>query len=213
MRKLLLLFMMQCCMLFVAAQEATDVLDAAIKKIKSDVGIRMNIEMTIYDVDGGVMYTDEGSLLVGNSVATKKERYVLLLENMKIWCNGTTQWNYMAQTNEIYITEADSEEAQTFSPVYLMQLYKQNYDCSLRKEGGYNVVTLMSNNEDNEYKKIDIYINGHNSLLDKIELSMGQGGSTKIAITDYKSKCKFEKSQFVCPVKEFPDAEIVDMLP
>lgn len=195
------------------AQDATRVLDNAVKKIKSDEKISMELELVVYDIDGSVAYTDKGSLFIDNSVATKKERFALFLNSMKVWCNGKKQWNYMPQTNEIYITEADTQEAQMFSPVYIMQLYKQNYKSSIKRDGKYDVVTLVPNNEDEDYEDIVVYLDANTSLLDRIELSMGQGGSARIVVKNYKTGCDFDKSQFVCPVEHFPNAEIVDMMP
>ena len=113
---LLLLFPFALC---AQENEAVTLLENAIKKIKADAAVQMTFSCSVYDAGGAEQFADDGSLkLDGN-------RYSLLMSPMKLWCDGATQWSYMSGANEIYITDADSEEAQIYNPVYLMELYKK----------------------------------------------------------------------------------------
>ena len=91
----------------------------AIKKIEADAAVQMTFSYSVYDAGGTEQFSDDGSLKLDGG------RYALLLSPMKLWCDGQTQWSYMAQVNEVYITDADSQEAQIYNPVYLMGLYKK----------------------------------------------------------------------------------------
>ena len=212
MRRVLILFFLLPVALFAANDDAEKLLDKAVAKLKSDSGVQMQFEYSVYDADASLQYSEKGILLIdADKVAKGKECFALLLEELKIWCDGTVQWNFSGQTNEIYITDADSEEAQNLSPLYIMQLYKNGYSCSMKKEAEVNVVTLVSSDENSEFDKVEVTIDNASLRPMKMSLSMNGNGSTEIVMKNYKAGCNFTAEQFVCPVNEFPDVEVIDM--
>ena len=91
--------------LFAVAQNgAVAMLDKAVAVIKSDAAVQMDYDYTVYDDDDVIVYSDNGTMRLDN------DRYSLIMENMKVWCNGKVQWSYMKDIDEVYITDADSEE-------------------------------------------------------------------------------------------------------
>lgn len=192
--------------------KVVELLDRAVERIKSDGGVQMNFEYSAYDAGGECLFTDRGVFYADCRSGDKgKERFALLLEELKIWCDGVQQWNYSAQTGEIYITAADSDEAQNLSPLYIMQLYKSGYSCSLIDEGANSVVTLLPTDENGELSKVVLYVNKKTLQPVKMQLFIGDNGRIDIAIKGYKGGLELKDEVFVCPVNDFPNVEIVDM--
>lgn len=205
-----------CCLFsivsFAANEGGEKVLDLAVAKLKADAGVQMEFVYSVFDADASLLFSEKGTLLIDSDRAVKgKECFALLLEQLKIWCNGTVQWNYSGQTNEIYITDAESEEAQNLSPLYIMQLYKKGYSCSLKDEAGHSVITLLPAEGIGEFDKVIVTVDKATLRPVKIVLSMNGNGSTEIEINSYKTKCKLGSEHFTCPIKEFPNVEVVDM--
>ncbi len=192
---------------FVAKSDdaAIRLLDEAVENIRNDAALQLSFTCTVFDAEGVVVSTNDGSLKIDDS------RYVLLLDDIKIWCDGETQWNYMAQTNEIYITEAGSEEAQNFSPIYLMQLYKQGYKATLHSDEKHKIVILEAADESNGIERVEVFLDSASVRPDILVMNISGQGSVEVIINDYKPKYKLEDRVYKCPVEDFPSSEIVDM--
>ena len=193
---------------------AVALLDKAVEALRADSGVTMEFSYTAYDGNGDVLFTDKGTFCLDKkNPAHAVERYALLMQQLRVWNNGKCQWNYMAQTNEIYITSADSEEAQNLSPLYLMQLYKSGqYRCSAESSAQGSVVVLRSIDDASEFIEIKVFLSAKTMRLVKLQMLTSDGNSAVIVVDDYKHGCTFNDAIFECPLNEYPDAEVVDML-
>lgn len=190
--------------LYAQGGNAVAMLENAIKKIESDAAVQMTFTYNVYDAGGALQFSDDGSLKLDG------ECYALLLSPMKLWCDGRTQWSYMDQTNEVYITDADSDEAQVYNPVYLMGLYKKGYTCSVESVGGKNNITLLAKGEQ-DFEKVVLALDAKTLQPVAMQIFVEGQGYTTVDITSYKSGYNFDKRVYACPLEDFPAAEIVDM--
>lgn len=192
--------------------DAVKLLDKAVAQIKADGGVQMDFEYKVCDANGVSLFSEKGFLYIDNNTETKQnERFALHLEQLKIWCNGVVQWNYSAHTNEIYITDADSDEAQNLSPLHIMQLYKQGYNCLMKEKAAEVLVTLTPEDANVEFNEVTVHLAKNSLQPTRMVLDMGDNGTTEIIIKSYKGGCRFNDNQFECPLKQFADAEVVDM--
>lgn len=205
MKKIILSFLLFVPLLLCAqGDNAVALLENAIKKVEADAAVQMTFSYGVYDAGGTLQFSDDGSLKLDGG------RYALLLSPMKLWCDGQTQWSYMAQVNEVYITDADSREAQIYNPVYLMGLYKQGYICSVESAGGRNIITLQARGEQ-EFDKVVLFLDAKTSQPVAMHIFLDRQGYTTVDITSYKSGYNFDSRVYTCPLEDFPTAEIVDM--
>lgn len=208
----LLIFILLPFTLFANDRDAVAMLEKVSAKMQADYPLQMTFAFAMYDADGTLQFLDDGSLRIDkNPSGGFAERYVLLLNNMKIWCDGTTLWSYMEQTDEIYRMSPDDDGAQNFSPVYLMQLYKQGYKCSMEHDGEGNVITLLSENSETGMDKVVVYMLDEMLLPEKIRIYMNGDGYTELVIQDYNPHRVFNDRIYRCPVEDYPNAEVVDM--
>lgn len=198
---LLLLFPFALC---AQDNEAVVLLENAIKKIKADAAVQMTFSCSVYDAGGAEQFADDGSLKLDGDC------YSLLMSPMKLWCDGKTQWSYMSGANEIYITDADSEEAQIYNPVYLMELYKKGYICSAEAAGDTKTITLNADGEQ-DFDKVVLVLDAVALRPLSMQIFAEGQGYTKVDINSYKGGYSFDKRVYVCPLEDFPGAEIVDM--
>lgn len=208
--KILYLLLLTLLPLFVAAQEkgATGVLDAAVAKIKADAGVQMHFTITMNDGSGEEIYEDKGVMKMDG------EKYALLTDQMKLWCDGATQWSYIVQNNEIYVSEPNADDARAFSPVHIMQLYKSGFRCELYPAGTtakVDAVKMTAVARDSEIRKVIIYINKQTGQPVELKVDYENGSSADIVVDSFKTKCKFAIKEFRCRVKDYRGAEVVDM--
>ena len=116
MKKIIISLLLLFPLFAMAQKDAAVVLDNVVAAIKADAALQMDYTYTIFDEEGAVVYSDNGTMKLDN------ERYALDMDNMKIWCDGKTQWSYMKDIDEVYITAAGSDEAQNLSPLYIMEM-------------------------------------------------------------------------------------------
>lgn len=203
MRRIFLLFLIL--PLFVKADDkAVALLNKAVAHIWSELPVKMNFKYRMY-VAGELQYNDAGEMILADA-----GRYLYSLAPMKMWCDGERQWSYMAQTNEIYITSADSDEGRNFSPLYLMQLYKEGYEGSVIEIVGRYIITLTAK-EEAEFDRVDITLNNVTMQVEALELHTAEN-EILIVINEYSNKVKVSEELFRCPLDEFPDAEIINMI-
>lgn len=204
MKKTILSFLLFLPLLLCAqGNNAVALLENAIKKIEADAAVQMTFSYSVYDAGGTEQFSDDGSLKLDGG------RYALLLSPMKLWCDGQTQWSYMAQVNEVYITDADSQEAQIYNPVYLMGLYKRLHLLG-GKCGRQNVITLQAC-EEQDFDKVILSLDAKTSQPVAMCIFVDGQGYTTVDVTSYKSGYDFDNRVYTCPLEDFPTAEIVDM--
>ena len=138
------------------------------------------------------------------------DRYSLVMENMKVWCDGKVQWSYMKDIDEVYITGADSEEAQNLSPLYIMEKYRDNYSMALVDKGASAMVVLTSK-ESEEVERLELVIDKETARLQSLFVYMPAQGKVEVFLNNYVAKCSFGRKEYECPVNAFPTAEIIDM--
>ena len=204
MKKNVFLFFALFPLVAVAQGSAEALLEKAVAVIKSDAAVQMDYDYTVYDDDGVIVYSDNGTMKLDN------DRYSLVMENMKVWCDGKVQWSYMKDIDEVYITGADSEEAQNLSPLYIMEKYRESYSMALVDKGASAMVVLTSK-ESEEVERLELVIDKETARLQSLFVYMPAQGKVEVFLNNYVAKCSFGRKEYECPVNAFPTAEIIDM--
>lgn len=188
-----------------AQQSDADILlGKAIAAMKADAAVQMDYIYNVYDEENDIVQSDKGVMRLDG------DKYALLMNNMMVWCNGFVQWCYMKEIDEIYITEASSDEAQSLSPLCIMEHYRENSTKSLEKQGGVDVVSLKPV-QDGSVSRVELFFDSKNLRLKAMYVYMNGQGRVEALLEKYTPSCKFPAASYECPVKELPGAEIIDM--
>ena len=114
------------------AKSASQVMDAAAKKIQSMKSLSATYDMS---VDGEYM---SGTLVMNG------DKFHLSSEQIMAWYDGKTQWSYSADTNEVNIIEPTPEELVAVNPFVIISSFKKAYTPTLLKSaaGTYKIRLL-----------------------------------------------------------------------
>ena len=205
MRRILYVLLLMSPFMLSAQDNASAFLDKAVAKLKADAAVHMDYGYAVYDEDGKLVLEDTGVIRIDGNW------YSLLMDNMKVWCDGNTQWSYMRDVNEIYVTSAASEEAQNLSPLNMMEKFRKVSSPAIKIENGKVVVTLSNGSGEAEINKVVLRFDGSSNRLEGMSIYMTNAGRVEIELSNYAAKCKFAESSYVCPVSNFPGVEVVDM--
>ena len=184
--------------------DANLLLDKAVAVMKADSPLQMDYSYTVYDDDNSVVMCDKGVMrLDGN-------RYSVVMDKMGVWCDGKTQWSYMLEIDEIYITDSASDEAQNLSPLFIMENYRKGCSASVEMQDGVAVV-VMQTPQGSEIEKIKLYIGADDYRLRAMDIFMNGQGRVAVMLDKYQIKCNFASDVYRCPVDELNATEIIDM--
>ena len=186
------------------AVDADAVLDKALAGLKADLPVRMDYVYEVLDDDRELLQGDKGVIYIDNN------RYALLMQDMKVWCDGVSQWSYMREVDEVYITDADSDEAQNLSPLYVMEHYRDGYSVSATSKDGIVTVHLRAMGEGG-VESVDLLISKDNNRLLSMVINMPAQGSVEVTLDGYVAKCGAGNDLFKCPLEQFSTSEIIDM--
>lgn len=188
-----------------SAQDADVILDKVVAGIKADAPVRMDYSYSVYDDDGEMLQSDKGVIYIDDN------RYALLMQDMKVWCNGATQWSYMREIDEIYVTDASSDEAQNLSPLYVIESYRDGYDVSLAEKGKDWSVKLQAKDDEADVKSVELFISKDNNRLVAMLIHMSGQGYLGVMLDGYTPSCGVDNGIFECPLDEYPAVEVIDM--
>lgn len=180
----------------VYGQTATEVLDAAAKKLTSG-GTYANFSTVV-----------EGQKLWGN-VAIKGNKFKITSANAVTWYDGKTQWTYMNGTEEVNISNPDAEQQELINPYHFINMYKKGYSASLQNKGGKHVVTLKRTSSKSDITDAVIEINSNTSYPSVIKVKTN-GQWTEFHISGVK-RVNYNTSHFRFPAKKYPNAEVIDL--
>ena len=185
--------------------DANAVLDKALASLKSDLPVRMDYDYEVLDDDGEMLQGDKGIIYIDNN------RYALLMQDMKVWCDGATQWSYMREVDEVYVTDANSDEAQSLSPLYIMEHCRDGHSVSATSKGGVVTVALQALGEDSGVDSVLLLIRESDYRLVSMVISMPGQGSVQVDLDGYLPGCGAGDDVFKCPLDQFGASEIIDM--
>ncbi len=188
---------------------AREVLDKTTTQFKKSNGIEAHFVLTNYK-QGFKQGTSDGLIRL------KGEKLYLETQGILTWFDGKTQWTYLNENEEVNICNPTEEELQNINPMLLTSLYKKGYECSFGKRKEYEgktiyEVILTDHKGDNLLANVTLYISQSDFIPMYIKVKeKGQSYNT-IEIRDYDKDKNFDDNVFAFNIKQFPNAEIIDL--
>ena len=189
---------------FAQQPDADVLLDKVVATMKNDAPLQMDYSCTVYEDDGTVVLKDKGVMrLDGNC-------YSLVMDKMGVWCDGETQWSYMLDIDEVYITDAASDEAQNLSPLFIIENFRKGYSKKAEIQNGVLFVTLQATAEEG-IEKVLLGVDAKDNRLKSMTVFMAGQGYMQVLLDKYQIHCNFASDVYKCPVEELGASEIIDM--
>ena len=179
-----------------------------------------------YDKSGGMTasFTSVTSRTSSSSVVDrtkgqidmKGSKFVLKSSSLVIWYNGQTQWSYVAQNQEVNVSEPSGDELQMTNPTLLIRSYKTDFTAKLlgdvtasNGKTAYNI--LLVPRKRGQIQKVELQIEKYSSLPVSATIVSKNDMTTVINISHLRTGANQPDSFFVFNKKEYPKAEIIDL--
>ena len=208
MRKYVITILTLICTLPLMAQKnAEQLLQKTVSKIQKDGGISLALDVETR-FESGTDRTDITLKMADGCFVAQADEFTM-------WFDGKTLWNgkdFGDGIEEIYITEPTPEEKARYDVINLLGKHK-----GFRVSGnGTDTFILTAANAERSVegiRSITVKVGPDatpKSMQIEFDRELGDISAT-VQITGYKANQKYDKSTFTCPVRDYKDAEIVDL--
>lgn len=177
--------------------KAKEILDKVIDTLTKDGGVQI-------DFDG----TENGSIIL------KGEKFYLHSGQIQSWYDGNTQWSYVADTEEVNVSNPTQEELQGVNPYFVLVNYQANFNSQYngyKNIGGKQVheIVLLPKEKGNA-DKITLRVSKlHHPIYIKVEQT--QKTVSEINVKSFQKQPHINDQVFRFNKSLFPDAEIIDL--
>ena len=150
------------------------------------------------------------------TIDIKGEKFVLKTPDMVTWFDGTTQWSYVGQTEEVNVSAPTGDELQAINPVILLQSYQKGFKARYEGEctatngkAAYEIRLLPKKKSD--ITEVELQIEKYSSYPVSLVVRMQDGISSTIHINKLQTGVNRPDDFFVFPEADYPDAEVIDL--
>ncbi len=131
---------------------------------------------------------------------------------LSIWFDGKTQWTYMADNNEVNVTEPTGEELMESNPFEVISLFSSHFNCrKLQSSPSNNIVELTPKTQGMTILSAKISISKSTGWPTAMTIVFDGGNTTSVSISKVTTGNSLPASQFRYDSRTHPNAEIIDL--
>ena len=156
--------------------KAKKILDKVSAANKAASSIYIEFKYRLENKPNGIDETQKGTVWI------KGDKYKLIFPGIERYSDGKTVWTYLEDDEECQITDAVSEDDESFSPSSMLSIYENGFNYVYGSEVMFNgkkvdMIKLFPEGGGKPYHSIKIYVDQANSQISKIEV-FGKDGNT-----------------------------------
>ncbi len=179
------------------ATKARQVLDKAAAKVSNPSGAKANFKMV------------SGSTTTTGTIVIKGNKFRATTPQATLWYDGTTQWTYMKNTDEVNISNPTEAQQARMNPYKFITLYKNGYNLSMKTVAGNNEVHLVAKDKTRSIQEMYITVSPSTSLPSKVRM-LQSGKWYDITISNFSVSAQSDAT-FKFNERDYPDAEVIDL--
>ncbi len=153
------------------------------------------------------------------TILMKNKRYFIEIPNagIKIYSDGQSTWNYMANGNQVIISSVNDQNNDLMNPSTLFTIYNNNdyqskYIGKKSKKGvQYEQIELLPKDDDSDFSKIELLVNKKQSMLHLVKLHAKDNSLYQIEIEKMNTNSTISDNKLAFDASQYPDVEIVDL--
>ncbi len=143
------------------------------------------------------------------TIAIKGNKFRAMTSYATVWFDGTTQWTYVKDNNEVNINTPTEGELQAINPYSFINMYKSGFAFEMETVGTNYRIHLTATDKSHQIQEMFITVSKSDYVPSKIRMRQGAYWSD-IDISDVK-KANFSDATFKFNSNEYPGVEIIDL--
>ena len=204
------LFFILCSFQYIVAQsnaQAEKIINDLLVEAKNDA-IKTNFKLEINERNNPQAQVSSGTF------AIKGNKFVLEMNEMKVFFDGKTQWSYVAQNNEVSITEPSEKELSETNPMAILSSFKAKssiiYAPKTKSSQNY-CLEMLPKTKNQDIKKIEVQVNKSTNNLVSIKLVNKNGSSSLLSLSNFQKGVKVADNGFVFVAGKYKGVVVNDL--
>ncbi len=179
------------------AIDAKEVLDQTAKKVGSGAA------SASFTLTGENVKRTVGKILI------KGDKFNAVTETATVWFDGTTQWTYMANNDEVNISTPNANQLSQMNPLNFINLYKKGYTLSMTTSNGTHEVHMVAESSSAQIQEVYVSVNAKTYIPTQVRMKK-RGSWLTISINNFHS-LSIDDGAFRFNKSDYPTAEIIDL--
>lgn len=188
--------------------KAKAILDQVSTKTRSYPSISADFSFTMANKSAGIDETSNGKIIL------KGNKYKLTLNGAEIINNGSTMWTYMADANEVSISEPESDDS-NLDPAKIFTIYESGFKNSYAGEetvSGKKLAKIdLVPTTKRDFSKVTLLIDTSSYRIVSATMDNNDGNIYSIKIKSMDTSKKVSDSMFSFDKAAHPNVQINDM--
>jgi len=143
----------------------------------------------------------------------KGSKFILEMDEMRVWFDGKTQWAFVEQNNEVSITEPSEKELSETNPMAILSGFKVkcNIRFSPKIKSAQNHCIEMLPKVKLDITKIEVQITKSTNNLVSIKLFNKNGSTSLLSLSNFQKAVNASDNTFVFNKAKYKTATINDL--
>ena len=193
--------------------EAKKILDRVSARSHADFPIQVSFEYIYEDLMEKQTTTQNGTLII------EENKFRLSVGESLVYCDGITVWNYLSSANEVYISDAETDDQMDeffiSDPSDLFTFYQEGFKYRLTGEieyqgQNYSEINIYPEDLDKDYHTVKLLVNKKDNQIFSAEAYGKHGANHTVILTGYQGKVRTDDKTFVFDPAAHPGVEVVD---
>lgn len=190
------------------AQNNTDaerVINNIITQAKSKA-IKTNFTLSVSEKNSLNLQSTSGVITI------KANKFILVMNEMKVWFDGKTQWAFVDQINEVSITEPTEQELATINPISILSGFKAKSKIqfgSLKSKDNYNII--MTPKIKSDITNVEVISTKKTGKLVSIKLTNKNKSTTLLTVNNYQTGITVSDEEFIFRKEKYKGITINDL--
>ena len=192
--------------------KAKEILDKLSQTSKGYKTIQIDFSFTLENKTGSVTETNEGS------VALKGKSYRLHMPamGMEVFSNGVATWSYLTESNEVNISENESDSDASLNPANLFTIYEKGFRYTYIDEESISgktaqVIDLFPIDKAKAFTKVRLYVDDVKHQIIRAKTFNKDGNVYTLSMKNMKTDQNLTDDYFKFDSAKYPKVEINDM--
>lgn len=192
--------------------KAKEILDKVTQTTQAYKSIEASFSFEMENKEQRVKESNNGSIIL------KGNKYKVHLNELgvEVYSDGKNIWTYMAEANEVSISEFSSDNDELMDPSKVFTIYQNGFNYKFIGEETVNgknnyVIDLFPQEKNSNYSHIKVHIDKAKMLICSAQMKGKDGNTYTVSVDQFKTDKPYNDSFFVFDPSKHPKIEVIDM--
>lgn len=190
-------------------QKAKSILDQVSQKTKAYKSITADFQFIMDNSEVDIHEENKGKIII------QGDAYKLNVSGVEIFSDGTNQWTYMKEANEVNISDVSDTDESTINPATIFTIYEQGYTNTylgeFTSDSKKTYKIEMVPDEVKEFTRVILEVDQNTYQIVSAVMTGTDDNTYTIKVAKMNTSKDYPASTFVFNTKKHSDVDVIDM--